>query len=232
MAQAAIERMDGLLARWEPAGDGRCAFLACYTVMTRSMGRELEADTFHDPVWVSDLLDRFADAYFDAVDAYDHDGTPPVPWRMAFDAARGADLTVLQHLLLGINAHINFDLVVVLSELLRPTWAGLTEVDRDGRQRDYDEVNRVIARTVGAVQDDVVEEIAPSLRAVDAVLGPIDEWMATRVLRRWRDRVWSDAVTNAALDDASRPEHLCRVEARATERAERILLGGRVAGRP
>ena len=60
--------------------------------MTRNMLDAIEAGRFHDGVWVSNLLHRFADYYFAALDLYEQasQATPPV-WKLAFDATRDAE---------------------------------------------------------------------------------------------------------------------------------------------
>lgn len=51
----------------------------------------------------------FAGLYLDALDAHlSKEGGPSRPWRLAFDAA--PDLPPLLNVLLGVNAHINYDL--------------------------------------------------------------------------------------------------------------------------
>jgi hypothetical protein len=195
--------------------------------MTGSMRASLDGGGFEDPAWVEELLWRFAVEYFEAVDAHERSGRVPLPWVVAFDAAADPDRPVLQHLLLGINAHINYDLVRVLVDLLEPCWLDADPALRERRWRDYDEVNRVISRTVDGVQESVVEERSPFLGVADVLLGPVDEWAASRFLSRWRDRVWADACE--ALDERDPLERLRRldeVERRAERRAVRLLLRG------
>ena len=119
--EATLARMTTLTDQWEAAHDRRAIFLGCYRLMTRNMLDAIEAGRFHDGEWVSRLLGRFANYYFAALERFEQDGanTPPV-WKLAFDATRDEDVTTLQHLLLGVNAHINFDLVFSLYDLLWP----------------------------------------------------------------------------------------------------------------
>jgi hypothetical protein len=57
---------------------------------------------FEDPDWVQRWDVAFAQLYLDAGDAASR------PWRLAFSAP--AELPPLRHVLLGINAHLNYDL--------------------------------------------------------------------------------------------------------------------------
>lgn len=107
--QAVLERMRPVLDRMETVGDPRLAFLATYARTTAAVGEVIGAARFEDPQWVDRWDVAFAQLYLDALAAYEADpASAPRPWR----AALGADpaLSPLQLVLLGMNAHINFDL--------------------------------------------------------------------------------------------------------------------------
>lgn len=58
----------------------------------------------------------FARRHLDALDAWRERRAPSLSWRIAFEAARSRSLLVLQHMLLGMNAHINLDLGIAAAE--------------------------------------------------------------------------------------------------------------------
>jgi hypothetical protein len=89
-------------------------------MMTGNMLSALEAGEFHDPAWVTRLLGSFSGLYFDALDK--HEQSPlmtPHVWRVAFEVAANPEAFAVQHLLLGVNAHINYDLGAALVAVLR-----------------------------------------------------------------------------------------------------------------
>lgn len=220
-----IERMAAQVAAWDAAGDGRAVFLDCYTEMTRSVSRSIAANRFADPAWVSNLLDRFAHYYFVSVDGGEEGRTVPEPWVLAHAAAVGSDAAPLQLLLAGVSAHINFDLVLTLVDVLDDEWPGADDAVRVRRRSDYDEINLVIAETADLVQDRVLERRSPGLGYVDPILGHLDERLAVRLLTGWRTRVWRQA--EAILDDrdpARRAERVATVERQCARRARWILL--------
>jgi hypothetical protein len=217
--------MDSLIDEWQRREDRRVDFLRCYRLMTGNMLLAIEKGEFHDGPWVRQLLDHFADYYFVALANYDDDRpeTPPV-WSAAHRATIEPDTLILQNLLLGINAHINYDLVFTLYDVLSPEWASLSSTARRQRYEDHRRVNRVIGRTVDAVQDSVVEPKEPLMRIVDTLLGPVDEWTASLMIRNWREEVWRHAVQMLAARDESERENLGRqVEILTLERARAIL---------
>lgn len=220
-----LDRMRAQAAAWRKAGDHRSLFLACYATMTEAMLDNLAAGRFRDPAWVRILLDRFADYYFDALDAYETGaGSLPLVWKLAHDQSRLEKLHVLQHIMLGINAHINYDLVLTMHELLRPAWPGLDERDRADRRADHETVNEVIAETIDRVQDEVIEGESPVMDVVDKLMGRMDEWLLAELIRSWRREVWHDVANLLAASTNEEQEEIRRdVERRALRRAEQIL---------
>lgn len=215
---AALLRMQQLSSDWTGRGDRRAIFADAYATMTAGMVEAIERGEFGDCVWVDRLLHRFADYYFDAIDLYDSGGECPLVWRHALGAAGAADLHPLQHLFLGINAHINYDLAFALADVL-DDWAGLDDVLRNGRHADHDAVNLVIARTVDEVQVRVVEPLSPAIGFLDRLMGSVDEWAFSRLIAGWRDDVWHDAVE---LVEAESPDHRQEVSERIEKRASRM----------
>ena len=106
---ALIERMNGQLAELRTAGDRRAAFLGTYLRTTRAVGAALERGVFEDPDWVARWDVDFAALYLDALEAHRTDPSSVArPWQRAFGARPG--LPPEAHVLLGMNAHINYDL--------------------------------------------------------------------------------------------------------------------------
>jgi hypothetical protein len=218
---ATLARMRECLGRWQEAGDGRAVFLGCYALMTENMLRAVSAGRFRDAAWVRHLLIHFAGYYFNALDAWDGGQDVPPVWRHAY--ACRADAPALQQLLLGVSAHINYDLVLATADLLEGEWQGMDEAKRAMRRADFDTVNAVIAGTIDAVQDSILEPREPALRIIDAALGPVDEWLIAGEIRRWRDAVWAEAVRRVELVDLlEREAHRQAVEAAALQWARRL----------
>lgn len=225
--------MDAQVARWEAEGDRRAVFLACYRLMTGNMLRGVAAGRFRDGPWVDELVGAFAGYYFRALAAYETgDGPLPNVWRRAHDLALRPTTPVVQSLLMGVNAHINCDLVLVLDDMLGPVWAELGPAARADRGHDYLMVNAIIGETVDAVQDQVVEPYARAMDVVDRLCGPLDEWCTGRLLRNWRADVWRRALAIVEAEDAAaRQELRAATDAVALRRIELLELGGELGAR-
>lgn len=132
-------QMQNLLQEWEVANDQRAVFLSCYLLMTSNMVVALDQGEFKDIKWVDRLLHRFAGYYFEAVTNYEQDSpATPAVWQLTLDASKNPKTMVLQNLFLGVNAHINYDLILTLRELLEPVWSLLSESKRRERYEEYE----------------------------------------------------------------------------------------------
>lgn len=221
---ATLARMDALLAEWKEDGDRRDVFLRCYRMMTANMHTAIGSHHFADPVWVAQLLHRFADYYFDALASWNCDRTsaPPV-WQRAHALACNDDDAVVQMLLLGVNAHINYDLVLTVDELLADEWHRMLPPDQAARHDDYCRVNAIIASTIDAVQDEILSPSLPLAALLDRVMGRLDEYLISRLITSWRDQTWQSAIALMEASDAdARMRIIGEVEQRALRMADRI----------
>lgn len=219
-----IAQMQELIEQWEAQSDRKAIFLRCYQMMTSNMIAAIEQREFSDPEWVGRLLRHFASFYFEALKAYRQDPvTAPRVWELAHNATGDTSVSALQNLLLGVNAHINYDLVLAVCDLLRPEWQTLADSLRSLRYRDYCLVNDIISHTIDTVQDQVLEKAMPWMDIVDKLLGPADEFMISRLLNHWREMVWKSAVliveSGNPLEQAQR---ISQVEKKAISIGEMI----------
>lgn len=236
---ALLQRMEQQLTLWQEQADRRATFLACYTLMTRHMLAGLETERFADGPWVHQLIHDFAAYYFVALATYEGqaNGLLPEVWSQTHRMTLDPETPVIQSLLMGVNAHINCDLALVLDDLLEPTWAASSPAVRARRYSDYRQVNAVIAETINSVQDDVIAPQARGLHLVDFALGPLDEWCTARLITNWRNDVWQHTLDILDAPDApTRQAMRHQADADAVKRMAllnlRDGLGARVFGYP
>jgi hypothetical protein len=197
-----ISHMQTQTEQWQETADDKVLFLRCYQMMTSNVLIAVDDHEFNDPLWVSTLLNRFADYYFVALHAYEDDPTSaPTVWQVAHNAARDPKISAMQKLLLGVNAHINYDLVLTLVDMLDGEWDGHTEDMRNGRYADHCHINDIIGETIDAVQDDVLEPAMPIMDVIDKLLGPLDERIIVHLISQWREKVWHNAARLLEMGD-------------------------------
>jgi hypothetical protein len=224
-----IAQMQTLIEQWEAHADRRAIFLKCYCMMTHNTLLAIDSCTFNDPVWVDRRLHRFADYYFIALEAYEAEPTSsPLVWQMAHNACHNGRIVPLQNLMLGVNAHINYDLVLTVVDMLKPEWETLSGNQRAERYADHCTVNNIIGRTIDAVQDDVLAPAMPVMSLVDRLMGPVDEYLISRLITQWRDGVWHSAVRLLQADEAGEQVRLLQqVEERSLQIGRLISLSSR-----
>ena len=185
-----IARMAGQLESLQAAGDQRRYFHATYQRTTIAVADRIRDGGFDDPAWVERWDVAFADLYLDALDAALAGRRPPGPWEVAFSAP--AELPPVRHVLLGMNAHINYDLPqALLAVITDEEFADPVLLAR--RESDHRAIDDVLASRVGAEGDELAGLSGPG-SAVDRLLAPLNRRATGRFLREAREKVWANAV--------------------------------------
>ncbi len=222
-----LSRMNSLVTKWEAESDPKSYFLSCYRMMTSNMLEAIERDEFIDSNWVDLLLHQFAEYYFHALDAFEQKHTSaPAVWHVAHEAAYKEQITPLQKILIGVNAHINYDLVLVLVDLLGPEWAELSQSQREERYIDLRKVNQVIADTIDSIQDLLIEPVMPFMQIIDELMGSVDEYIVSMLITHWREGVWENAVHMMETQDPGIIEKLYEELVRNALRTASVICPG------
>lgn len=225
--QELMDRMALQIDSWEGCRDGRCVFLRTYLMMTRTILKAAEERRFHDSQWLCDLLHHFAGYYFNAVAAYDGKlETLPAVWKRTHDLALARTTTVMEDFLLGLNAHVNYDLPMSLVDLMGEQWAEMSEEQRRMRYEDFMMINGLIAGMTDAVQAELADRYARVLGWLDLMGGAVDEWSTGHILTAWRDDVWGDTIRLIEAQDRLDRERIRQeIDAYAVGRAELLFVG-------
>ncbi len=228
---ALIGRMEALLGPLQADGDPRRYFHATYLRTTRAVRDALRAGRFGDPDWVERWDVAFAEFYLDALraDSAGADAAVPGPWAIAFRTAREQPAApALRHVLLGMNAHINYDLPqALLAVISGAEFADPLLLSR--RRADHQRIDEVLSQRVGA-EDAEFAGAAPR-SATDALLAPLNQAASRRFLREARAKVWDNAIElNAArsLGAAAYAERLGDLEALSAARVAELVRPGQV----
>jgi Family of unknown function (DUF5995) len=133
----------------------RIGYFAClYRKMTIAIKDAIHSGAFEDAPRMEKLDVHFANRYLEAYTQYESREQPTTSWQTAFDAAAMDKLTVFQHLLLGINAHINLDLGIAAAKVsTRETIGQLAN--------DFNKVNEVIGTLFSDVQTSLAKIAFP-----------------------------------------------------------------------
>ncbi len=177
------------LAEPEMLGPHR-AFLATYLRTTEAVAAALGENRFEDPAWVARWDEAFARLYLSALDArLSGQARVPRPWRLAFAAPEA--FPPLRHVLLGINAHINYDLPQALLAVISDADFADPELVARSR-RDHARIDGVLSTRVAAEERELSTASARTL--VDRGLRPLNRYASRRFLAEARGKVWLNTV--------------------------------------
>jgi len=161
------------------------AFLDTYLRTTEAVGSAVRSGVFEDAAWVESWDVAFARLYLTALEGQMTGGAVSRPWRLAFSAPRG--LPPLRHVLLGINAHVNYDLPQALLEVISDEdFADPRILSR--RRRDHERIDAVLSGRVSA-EDEHLESVS-RVTLLDRALRPVNRRASKRFLKEARLKVW------------------------------------------
>jgi hypothetical protein len=226
-----VARMEALLGPLEARGDARRYFHGTYLRTTRAVGAELRAGGFLDAAWVERWDVAFARLYLDALEADQGGEVPSGPWKVAFAAADEPATTLppLRHVLLGMNAHINYDLPQALLEVIDDAeFQDPALLAR--RSADHRHIDTVLAARVGA-EDSELGAVSGPRSLLDRVLTPANRLGTRRFLEESRAKVWANARALAMARGQGRDAYtvlLAELERLAARRVADLTEPGQV----
>jgi hypothetical protein len=167
----------------------RRTFLETYLRITEAVGQAVAAGDFEDDDWVRRWDVAFAGLFLAAHDADASGGAVPRPWRLAF--AADPALPPLVHVLVELNAHVNWDLPQALLAVVDDADLASAPV-LASRLRDHDRINDVLAARTMA------EGRLLNGRLVGRLMLPVNTRLTHRFLPRAREQAWHNVIALAA----------------------------------
>lgn len=215
-----IGALDGIVERAREDGDPVGYFAVLYRAVTAKVRDGIASGFFDDGERMERLDVAFANRYLAAVAAHRVGGGTTRSWGLSFEVAGAPTAIVLQHLLVGINAHINLDLGIAAGE----TAPGGALPDL---RRDFDRINEILAAMMARSQA-ALATISPWLGMLDTFGGRTDDEMVRFSIEIARSQAWRFATQLAVLDPSAwgplvdaRDEHVTRI-GRAVRRPGRL----------
>ncbi|MEO6567298.1 MAG: DUF5995 family protein [Opitutaceae bacterium] len=191
-----IAQLDLIIDTARRRGSADGYFAALYRRVTATVKARIVQGAFADGPRMARFDCAFARRYIDAWSQHERGEKPTSAWSMALSCGTSFWPVVMQHLLLGMNAHINLDLGIVAAEVA--PGAAIQDL-----KSDFDAINQLLSDLVDDVQDRM-GRIWPGVRLLDKVGGGLDERIVNFSLGRARDAAWSVATKLAAEPVAER----------------------------
>lgn len=187
----AIERLGSVVARSRQIDSRIGYFAALYRNVTIRVKEGIAAGRFEDGPRMERFDVIFANRYLDAFEKFTQLKPTSRCWQAAFDGASRWRPLILQHLLLGMNAHINLDLGIAAARA-SPGDA------LPSLKRDFDEINALLSEMLNDVQRRIAK-VSPWLGLLDRVGGRTDEFFINFSMARAREAAWRFAERLAPL---------------------------------
>jgi len=197
-------------------------FAALYRKVTIRVRDAIAGGFFEDGPRMEALDVRFANRYLVAL-ANHRDGQPVTrSWNRAFEASQDWWPIVLQHLLLGMNAHINLDLCIAAAR----TAPGDQLEDL---QTDFDRINAILAALVDEVRAELAQ-VWPLLGILNRTLSGAQDAIVNFSMERARDEAWRFAERLAPLAREGQESQIAHMDTRIAALAGLIRHPGFTAG--
>ena len=213
-----IAQLDEVIARSRRERSRLGYFALLYRNVTVKVKEGIQAGVFEDAARMERLDVIFANRYLDAYECYRRGAQTSKCWLASFRAADSWFPIVLQHLLLGMNAHINLDLAIAAAEV-----APGDQIE--GLKHDFERINDILSALIGDVQDRL-SRISYYMTIVDRFGGRTDEAIVNFSINRAREASWRMAVRLAKMSPEEREREIEEIDARVALLARLIQYPG------
>lgn len=180
-------------------------FASLYRRVTIEVKDKLGTGYFDNDARMEKLDVIFANRYLQAYFDYQENKKVTQAWETTFLKSKDESLIVLQHLLLGMNAHINLDLGIAAAEISNPE-------NIDSLQNDFNRINDILSSLVNEVQDNL-SNIWPILKWILKKLNGSEDLIVDFSMKIARDGAWKFAKEFVLVSDPTRPQAIASRDA-------------------
>ena len=204
-----INELEKIISECETNNNPLGYFAALYQKVTIRVMEGIENHIFDDGLLMEKLDVIFAKRYIEAYYSWQKNEVVTKSWQKAFEISVGCWPVVLQHLLIGMNAHINLDLGIAAAEVSK-------NKNIDQLEDDFNRINDILASLVNEVQNNLAE-IWPTLKKILQKTNKTDDFLVDFSMELARDGAWKFAkkITETPEND---------FEKLLTERDEKIAV--------
>lgn len=210
-----LKKLDEIIA-WAKASQSPAGYFACtYRIMTAQVLRGIQQKKFEDNLRMTALDIAFASRYIDAWESFQANKKCTKSWQIAFEAAKNKNLLIMQHIFLGMNAHINLDLGISAASVM--PYRKINAL-----KKDFETINSVIASINQNVQDSL-NQICYPVKLVDQLSNGKDNIVLDFAISKARDTSWATAVMTSNTPNLLRETVINIVDYAAAKVATQIL---------
>ncbi len=207
-----IDVLDSIVEETVSLNTFGCAFAFVYLQTTKEIKKGLQAGRFENSDLLEELDVVFANLYINAYREFSSGNKIAAFWKYTFQH-NSDKLALIQHILLGMNAHINLDLAIAAS-LVAPGKKIMV------LKNDFMTVNHILGDLTNLMQRGL-SKVSPLMGLLDIFGFRNDEKLINFSIRKARDFAWVHALELAQLDGDvwnSRVEEIDRCVVEISER--------------
>jgi hypothetical protein len=180
-----ISALENIVAESVKNDDPAGYFAALYLKVTIRVKEGIATGFFDDGPRMEQLDVAFAKRYLDACEASRKNQPVPGSWGKTFALYDQYWPIVLQHMLMGMNAHINLDLGIAAAEISRGK--NLADLEND-----FNKINEILSLLVHEVQENL-SLVWPALKYILKWTGKVDDYLVDFSMKLARDGAWKFA---------------------------------------
>lgn len=193
-------------------------FAVLYLKVTKAVKIGIERKKFADNKRMEDLDVIFAKRYIEAYYYSKENKAISEAWTLAFNMDTKYWPIVLQHLLIGMNAHINLDLGIAAAEVMKGK-------DINDLHGDFNKINTVLASLVSDVENDL-STIWPTLSKILKYTKKVDNLLVNFSMTLARDGAWKFAKELSNTQDISWHTAIKNRDVKVSKKAQIITHPG------
>jgi len=213
-----IAQLDKIISACEKNNNPLGYFAALYQKVTIKVKEGIDSKFFDDGPRMEKLDVVFANRYIDAYYAWQKGEAVTKSWQKAFEISNNYWPIVLQHLLVGMNAHINLDLGIAAAEVSK-------NKNIDDLENDFNRINEILSSLVNDVQNNLAE-IWPTLKKILQKTNKADDFLVDFSMKLARDGAWKFAKTLSVTSENQVDKLLEERDIKVAEKAVLITNPG------
>ncbi len=217
-----LDVLDEIILISEQTNDTLGYFAVLYRRVTWKVKEGISTGFFDEAERMEKLDIIFAKRYIDAYYEYRNKGKVNNSWETAFTYSREYWAVVLQHLLIGMNAHINLDLGIAAARVSGDN-------DIEALQGDFYKINAILAGLVNEVQQNLSTIWFP-LRKLLLKTGQMDNLLVDFSMEIARDGAWRFAQLLSTKKGIELEQCIATRDEAIAGKANLITNPGRIAG--
>lgn len=217
-----LVQLEAIIIEAEKTNSTMGYFAVLYRKVTLKVKEGIENSFFDDGPRMEKLDVIFAQRYIDAYTNWQNKTTCTDAWKYTFEHTSENRLIVLQHLLLGMNAHINLDLGIAAAQISRNT-------NINDLENDFNKINEILSSLVIEVENHL-SKIWPLLKRILKWTNKVDDFLVDFSMELARDGAWEFAKILSAESPETAEDLINTRDIKVAKKARIVTHPGTIAG--